>query len=67
MREWFVIESSMKNAVFAPPELRDRKGYIPRDAAERLLGRPLEGTIFFTQDESEMMRACAEWSDTEPE
>ena len=66
MREWLVIESSMKNAVFAPPELRDRKGYIPRDTAERLLGRSLDGTIFFTRDESEKMRACSEWRDTAP-
>jgi hypothetical protein len=66
MREWLVIESSMKNAVFADAELRDRKGYIPREAAEALLGRDLGGMVWFTKDESAAMRGHPEWSDTEP-
>ncbi len=65
MREWLVIESSMKNAVFAPPEA-SQKGYIPRDAAEQLLGRDLGATVWFTREDSEAMRGHAEWRDTEP-
>ena len=66
MREWLVIESSMKLAIFAPPELRDRKGYIPRDAAEKLLGRDLGGNQWFTREDSEAMRKHPEWRDSAP-
>jgi hypothetical protein len=66
MREWLIIESSGKNAVFAPDELRDRKGYIPRDAAEKLLGRKLSGTVWFTKEESDKLHAHPEWRDSEP-
>jgi hypothetical protein len=31
MREWLVIEDSMRNSVFASDDTRNRKGYIPRD------------------------------------
>jgi hypothetical protein len=65
MREWLVIESSMKNAVFAPPEA-SQKGYIPRDAAEQLLERDLGGTQWFSREESKAMRSHPEWRDTEP-
>jgi hypothetical protein len=65
-REWLVIESSMKHAVFAPDHLRDQKGYIPRDAAEELLGRDLGGTVWFTREESAAMRQHPEWRETEP-
>lgn len=65
-REWLVIESSMKKAVFAPDELRDRKGYIPRDVAEQLLGRDLSGMVWFTNEESAKIHAHPEWRDTEP-
>lgn len=67
MREWLVIESSMKNAVFVPDEERERKGYIPRDAAEALLGRKLDGDVWFTREESASMRAHPEWRDSPPE
>jgi hypothetical protein len=53
MREWLVIEDSGKNAVFAPDGSDKPKGYIPRDAAEELLGRDLGGTVWFTRGESE--------------
>jgi hypothetical protein len=66
VREWLVIESSGKNAVFASEEHRIPRGYIPRDVAEKLLGRDLGGTVWFTKAESEAMRAHAEWRDTEP-
>lgn len=66
MREWLVIESAYKNAVFASDEERARKGYIPRDVAEPLLGRSLDGTVWFTKDEGAKMRAHPEWRDTEP-
>lgn len=65
MREWLVIESSWKNAVFASDEDQKPRGYIPRDVAEPLLGRPLDGTVFFTREESDRMRSHAEWRDTE--
>lgn len=61
MTEWLVIEDSRKNAVFAPKEARTPKGYIPRDVAEQLLGRILEGTQWFTREESARMRASPEW------
>jgi hypothetical protein len=63
-----VIESSGKNAVFATDEMRNRKSYIPRDVAERAIGRAIiDGpTTWFTREEGEKMRACPEWSDIEP-
>ena len=64
-REWLVIESSWKNAVFAPPGASSI-GYIPRDIAERLLGRDLSGTQWFTREESAAMHASPEWRDTPP-
>lgn len=66
MREWLVIESSTKNAVFVSDEMRKRKGYIPRDAAEQLLGRDLGGTQWFTREEADLMRGHPEWRDTDP-
>lgn len=66
MREWLVIESSRKNAVFAPDEVRQSKGYIPRDVAEPLLGRDLSGTVWFTDREGEMMRRHPEWRASMP-
>lgn len=65
MREWLVIESSGKNAVFAPDDEKPR-GYIPRDVAEPLLGRELGGIAWFTREESQQMRDHPEWRDTEP-
>ena len=65
-REWLIIESSMKNGVFASDEIRQRKGYIPRDVAERLLGRDLGTVTWFSKDESAAMRAHPEWRDSEP-
>lgn len=66
MREWLVIESSMKNAVFVSNEERERKDYIPRDVAEALLGRKLSGNVWFTREDSATMRAHPEWRDTPP-
>lgn len=65
MREWLVIESSGKNSVFRPDDLKPM-GYIPRDVAEPLLGRDLSGTIWFTREEGDQMRRHPEWRDTEP-
>ena len=56
MREWLVIESAYKHAVFAADDERERTGYIPRDVAEPLLGRDLGGTVWFTKEESAKMR-----------
>ena len=66
-REWLVIENSMKDAVFASEEARTEKAYIPRDAAEELLGRDLSGAQWFTREESDAMRSHADWRDTVPE
>lgn len=63
MREWLVIEDSRKRAVFAPEGAQVPKGYIPRDAAEALLGKDLGGNVWFTPEESEKMRAHPEWRD----
>jgi hypothetical protein len=61
MREWLVIEDSMAKAVFATEEQRNRKGYIPRDVAETLLGRSMDGTVWFTAQESATLRSHPEW------
>lgn len=66
MREWLVIESAYKNAVFATDGNRVPKGYIPRETAEKLLGRDLGGTVWFTREESAKMREHPEWRETEP-
>lgn len=66
MREWLVIESAYKNAVFRSDDAKNPVGYIPREAAEKLLGRDLGGTVWFTREDSERMRGHPEWSDTEP-
>lgn len=66
MREWLVIESSGKNAVFASDKDRKPKGYIPRDVAEKLLGKDLGGIVWFTREESELMHGHSDWTDTEP-
>ena len=65
-REWFVIEDSRKYGVFATAEMQSPRGYIPRDTAERVLGRDLGGTVWFTAEESALMRASPEWRDAEP-
>jgi hypothetical protein len=65
MREWLVIESSGKNSVYAD-DAKTPLGYIPRDEAEKLLGRDLGSTVWFTRDESEKMRHHPEWCETEP-
>lgn len=61
MREWLVIEPSWKNSAFAPESRA--VGYIPRDFAEKLLGRPLEGHVWFTEEETLRMRASPMWRD----
>lgn len=66
MREWLVIESAYQTTVFATPELRKPRGYIPRDAAEDLLGRDLGGMVWFTKEQSAKMRGHPEWTEDEP-
>lgn len=66
MREWLVIESAYKNCVFAPDDAKEPHGYIPRDSAEKLLGRDLGGTVWFTREDSSLMRSHPEWRETEP-
>lgn len=66
MREWLVIEKSWKNSVWARDDDTPPMGYIPRDVVEPLLGRSMEGTIWFTADEGKAMRAHPEWRNTEP-
>ncbi len=67
MREWLVIEDSRKNSVFAPDDFNGPAGYIPRDVAERILGRALNGTAWFSNSESEWLRRHPEWRETAPE
>lgn len=66
MREWLVIESSYKNAVFTPEDSKMPRGYIPRDVAEKLLGKDLGGMVWFTREESAKMREHPEWLETLP-
>lgn len=61
MREWLVIEDSAKNMVFANEDQRNARGYIPRDVAEGLLGRSMDGIQWFTAAEGKLMRAHPEW------
>lgn len=65
LREWLVIECSWKRSVWRDDELPEQ-GYIPREAAEKLLGRDLGGNVWFSREESEQMRAHPDWRDTEP-
>jgi hypothetical protein len=66
MCEWLVIESSRKNSIWASEFDKQPMGYIPRDVAEKLLGRDLSGMVWFRKNESERMREHPEWRDTEP-
>ena len=63
MREWLIIEDSRKNGVFAPEGSDKPKGCIPRDVAEKLLGRSMEGTVWFSREESALMRAHPEYQE----
>lgn len=65
-REWLVIDDSRKHAVFADPEWKKSKGYIPRDVAEKLLDRPLGGNVWFTREEAAAMRDHPEWRTETP-
>lgn len=60
-REWLVIESAKARAVFRDDRDNEPTGYIPRDVAEQLLGRSMEGRVWFSREESEKMRAHPEW------
>ncbi len=61
MREWLVIEDSRANSLFAPEEAKKPKGYIPRDVAEVLLGRSMDGTQWFSTEECASLRSHPEW------
>lgn len=54
--EYLVIESSRRGSVFSTEDENKPQGYIPRTIAEKLLGRDLGGTEWFTAEESEKMR-----------
>ena len=61
-REWLVmIEDARTKAVFGLRGGAAVAGYIPRDVAEGLLGRSLDGVQWFTSEEGRLMRAHPEW------
>jgi hypothetical protein len=64
MREWLVIEKTAGKGVFASEEQREAKGYIPRDVAEAICGRSMDGLQFFSREESAAMHAHPEWKDS---
>lgn len=66
MREWLVIENSWSRGVFASDDAKKVSGYIPREAAEHVLGRSMEGAQWFSREDSDKMRAHPEWRETEP-
>lgn len=71
MREWLVIESSWKHAVFADHETgKEHEGYIPRDVVEGELGIRIEEdgrTTWFSREDGERMRMHPEWRSAPPE
>jgi hypothetical protein len=60
-REWLVVENSHAYSVFAPDGAKKIRGYIPRDAAEQITGRNIEGDYWFSKDEGDRMCAHPEW------
>jgi hypothetical protein len=62
-REWLVIENSQAYSVFAPDNMKKISGYIPRDVAERITGRDIDGNYWFTAEQGKQMRAHSEWRD----
>ena len=65
MREWLVIEKTAGRGVFASDEMRNSKGYFPRDVAESELGIKIEDgrCTFFSVQQSEAMRNHPAWRD----
>lgn len=63
MREYWVIEDSMRNGVFATEEMRQPKGYIPRSVGEKIIGRKTKKgeCVWFTKEQSAAMRAHPEF------
>lgn len=63
MREWLVIESARKHAVFTDEPERSRKGYIPRDVVEGDLGIKIEPDgrhTWFSREQLDTMHAHPE-------
>lgn len=65
-REWLVIENSWSRGIFATEADKLPSGFIPREAAEHVLGRSMEGAQWFSKEDGEKMRAHPEWRETEP-
>lgn len=63
-REWLVIESAYKHAAFFDPKALPPDGCIPRDVAEKLLGRVLGGDDcqWFSREESDLIRSHPEFT-----
>jgi hypothetical protein len=57
--DWLVIDAGMRIA--ADPLSRGWKGYIPREVAEKICGRKIEGVMQLKRREVEPMRAQPEW------
>lgn len=65
MQEYWVIEDSMKNGVFATDVQQKLKGYIPRKAGEKIIGcKTRKGEcVWFTKEQMAAMRLHPEWKD----
>lgn len=63
MREYWIIEDSMKKGVFATEEVQRPKGYIPRSTGEEIIGRKTrkDECVYFTKEQISQMRAHPEW------
>lgn len=66
MREYWVIDDSMKNGIFATDDMKKPKGYIPRSVGEKIIGRKTKKNecVYFTKEQSDAMRAHPEFTTT---
>lgn len=69
MREYWVIEDSRKNGIFATEDEQKVKGYIPRSVGEEIIGRKTkkDECVWFNREQIAAMRAHPEWRNELPE